>query len=274
MAKRTKRKNTRRRISKKNKTKRKMNKRSRINRKMRGGARLNPDGPDPRIVEQVRLQETEPVAPEPAPAESVEPSPSTFNKSPIERDNGSKQLVLSTNEYGFIEDIKYDLDRDGDNIVFPGIESCNGIIVVLIDKTLKKETKIFGYHRPPHVGDMIQHTNNDNKFLELIKDNIENPENLVFFVVSLGFDSIDEVISEISKNLSILNLRRNKSYKINENPKGVKFEQRLVETATLTADWKTISEDKNCLVIFSPIQFFDYGWIIQQGEKTAQIRIS
>ena len=83
MAKRTKRKNTRRRISKKNKTKRKMNKRSRINRKMRGGARLNPDGPDPRIVEQVRLQETEPVAPEPAPAESVEPSPSTFNKSPI-----------------------------------------------------------------------------------------------------------------------------------------------------------------------------------------------
>ena len=67
---------------------------------------------------------------------------------------------------------------------------------------------------------------------------------------------------------------RNKSYKINENPKGVKFEQRLVETTTLTADWETISEGTNCLVVFSPIQFFDYGWLIEQGEKTAQIRLS
>ncbi len=199
------------------------------------------------------------------------PSPNTFNKSPIVRDNGSK-LILSTNEYGFIEDIKYDAKRD--NIVFPRIESCNGIIVVLIDQTLKKETKIFGYHRPPHVGDM-KHPNNDNKFLNLIKDNIENPKNLAFFVVSLGFNSIDEVISEISRNLdlSILNLGCNKSYKINENLKGVIFEQRLVETTTLTADWKTIRKDTNCLVMFSPIRFFDYGWIIKQGEKTAKIRL-
>jgi hypothetical protein len=67
---------------------------------------------------------------------------------------------------------------------------------------------------------------------------------------------------------------RNKSYKINDNPKGVRFEQRLVETTTMSADWKVISQDLNCLVVFSPIQFFDYGWIINQGEKTAQIRVS
>ena len=74
MAKRTKRRNTRRGVSKKNNKTRKRKTR-RTNRKMRGGsgrrnpferrrmnrvaAGLNPDGPDPRIVKQVRLQESE-----------------------------------------------------------------------------------------------------------------------------------------------------------------------------------------------------------------------
>ena len=298
----TKRQNTKRRNTKRRNTKRRStklrNKKNKTKRKMRGGtgrvwgenaprrnakfrARKWKEERDRKHREKAR--DPQPVAASPMPNSAATgsqpaatPSPSTFNKSPFEL-WGSKQLILSTNEYGFIEDIKYNAKSFGDNIIFPGIESCNGIIVVLIDEILNKET-IFGYHRPSHVGDMIKHTNNDNKFLELIKNNIENSKNLVFFVVSLGFDSINEVISEIkseiSENLSIPNLERNESYKINENLQGVKFEQRLVETITLTADWRTKHEDTNCSVIFSPIKFRDYGWIIKQGKKTAQIKLS
>ena len=259
MAKRTKRRNTRRRVSKKNnKTKRR--KTRRIRRKMRGGSdRVNPST-------QAAAASQEPVI------ESDGPG----YRSHVTNPNGSKHLVLSTNEYGFIEDIQHGIDK----ILFPGIESCNGIIAVLIDKKLMKENKIFGYHRPPHVGD-ISLANNDTNFLELINSNITNPDNFIFFVFSAGFDRIKEKLSEISsrieeKNPGIMLLQdMNKSYKINDNPSGVKFKQILVETTTMSADWKeVISENTNCLVVFSPIKIFDYGWIINQGEKTAQIRVS
>ena len=281
MAKRTKRRNTRRRVSKKNnKTKRR--KTRRIRRKMRGGSGrvnpfknrrgnrlrqgLDPDKTDPRLTTQAAAASQEPVI------ESDGPG----YRSHVTNPNGSKHLVLSTNEYGFIEDIQHGIDK----ILFPGIESCNGIIVVLIDKKLMKENKIFGYHRPPHVGD-ISLANNDTNFLELINSNITNPDNFIFFVFSAGFDRIKEKLSEISsrieeKNPGIMLLQdMNKSYKINDNPSGVKFKQILVETTTMSADWKeVISENTNCLVVFSPIKIFDYGWIINQGEKTAQIRVS
>ena len=229
---------------------------------MRGGS--DPDKTDPRLTTQAVAASQEPV---------IE-SQSIYLKSPVTKLNRSKHLVLSTNEYGFIEDIQYNSDK----ILFPGIESCNGIIVVLIDQKLKKENKIFGYHRPPHAGD-ISLANNDTKFLGLINDNIENPRNFVFFVSSLGFNGIEEKLKEISSMIKELNPGivefgpMTKSYKINDNPEGVKFEQRLVETTTISADWEVISQDLNCLVGFSPIKFFDYGWTINQGDKTAQFRL-
>jgi len=179
-----------------------------------------------------------------------------------------QQLELITNTYGFFGKMEHKKDQ----ILFPGMESCSGVIVVLINNDTSEEL-FFGYHWPPNISGDLDHRNNDNDFINLIEENKGDSD--YFIIVSMGFEDITMEQAELKGKIettTTLKARTDKSYIINNNPKGIQFDQRYIEQTTLDKDWKVISTSTKELVLigFMNIALGKYGWIIKQDDKQIQ----